>query len=90
MVWDAVLFWADVLRYGAERFECDEDRILQALNGYLKLVGYAACLSVGMGFEFLGSKKSRGYKMKPLIPVDIAAAKLFDNMPIVLYETCVP
>lgn len=42
-----------------------------------------------MEFEFLGRKKSWGYKMKPLIPVDRAAAKLFDSMSIVLYETCV-
>lgn len=27
--------------------------------------------------------------MKPLIPVDTATAKLFENMSIVLYETCV-
>lgn len=60
-----------------------------ALNGYLKLVGYTACLPVGIEFEFLGRKKSRGYEMKPLIPVDRAAAKLFENMSIVPYETCV-
>jgi hypothetical protein len=60
-----------------------------ALNGYLKLVGYTACLSVSMEFEFLGREKSYDYKMKPLIPVDRATAKLFENMSIVPYETCV-
>lgn len=44
---------------------------------------------MGIEFEFLGRKKSRGYEMKPLIPVDRAAAKLFENMSIVPYETCV-